>query len=65
MYLLDFLKIFCSHDVVQNTLMTLDNIAMIFTPCLLRCPAKWDAFEMQPLEFRFVRALLLAVTESN
>ncbi|KAI8086548.1 uncharacterized protein BX664DRAFT_282580 [Halteromyces radiatus] len=62
LYIIGFLQEFLAPDVRKNTLMTVNNLAMVFAPNFLRCPLTDDlnlALQQSKHEQRFVQTLLL------
>jgi hypothetical protein len=62
-YLIKFLQVMLNPEYQQKTKMSINNIAMIFGPCILRCPSDQPSviFESTKFEQVFVRLLILGV----
>jgi hypothetical protein len=67
-YLVRFLQIVADPENQEKTKMTVNNLAMVFAPNFLRCPAQLPAqtiFENAKLEQGFLRTLILNLTTSE
>lgn len=61
LYMISFLQEFIDPVIVQDTLMNVHNLAMVFAPNFLRCPSDslTAVFENTKFEQAFLRTLLL------
>jgi len=65
--LIEFLRTLVKPEVVAKTKMDVDNLAMIFAPCFLKCPSDDPIVVMECLEgeSKFVRNLLIDRLSTN
>jgi hypothetical protein len=62
-YLIKFLQVILKPEHQEKTKMNINNISMVFGPCILRCPSEQPSviFESTKFEQVFVRLLILAI----
>ncbi|ORZ22041.1 hypothetical protein BCR42DRAFT_405365 [Absidia repens] len=69
LYMISFLQEFNQPEVIQRTLMNINNLAMVFAPNFLRCPSESlsTVFENSKYEQTFLRTLIqqLDVSKSS
>jgi hypothetical protein len=62
-YLIRFLQVILNPEYQQKTKMNINNISMVFAPCILRCPSEQPSAILESSKFEqvFVRLLILGI----